>query len=140
MRDHLWYFFSGEYVQIETPVDSLSQAFVVGTHGYRVFTKGTWQITTANTLVVSATIDRTMDENQGLDSLTNVESGYSFKRGGPTYTARESWVISPTMLLDSAISWFDNNFSRTATLNPDTNHNGILYVDSIPALGGNGDG
>jgi outer membrane receptor protein involved in Fe transport len=140
LRDRLWYILSGEYIQVETPVNSLTQAFVVGTHGYRAFGKTTWQINTANKLAFSITVDRTQDENQGIDSLTNVESGYTFKRGGPTYTLRESAVFNPTMFLDSAVSWFDNNFQRRATLSPDTNRNGILYVDDIPALGGNGDG
>jgi hypothetical protein len=44
VKDKLWYFFSGEYVQVETPVNSLTQSFIVGTHGYRAFGKTTWQI------------------------------------------------------------------------------------------------
>ena len=140
LRDRAWYIVSGEYIQVETPVNSLTQAFVVGTHGYRAFGKSTWQISTSNKLAFSITVDRTEDENQGITSLADVESGYSFKRGGPTYTLRDSAVFSPTMFLDSAVSWFDNNFQRRATLNPDTNHNGILYVDDNQALGGNGDG
>jgi outer membrane receptor protein involved in Fe transport len=140
VHDKLWYIISGEYIQEETPVDLLTQALVVSTHGYRAFGKGTWQINTANKLAFSLNVDRTLDENQGLSSVVDVESGYSFKRGGPTYTVRESAVFSPTMFLDSAASWFDNNFQRRATTNPDTNHNGVLYVDDVPALGGNGDG
>ena len=140
VRDKLWYFFSGEYVQVETPVNSLSQSFVVGTHGFRAFGKATWQINPANKLAFSLTVDRTTDENQGLTSLTDVESGYYFKRGGPTYALRETVVFGPTILLDSSLGWFDNNFQRTPTLNPDTNHNGILSVDDRPDLGGNQDG
>ncbi|MCI0658144.1 MAG: hypothetical protein L0170_13920 [Acidobacteria bacterium] len=140
IKDRLWYYFTGEYVQIETPVNSLNQSFVVGTHGFRVFGKATWQINSANKLAFSVTVDRTTDENQGLDSLTEEESGYTFKRGGPTYALRETAVFGPTLLLDSSLGWFDNNFQRTPTLTPDTNHNGILTVDSRAELGGNGDG
>ena len=49
-------------------------------------------------------------------------------------------VFSPTYLLESSVSWFDNSFERVPTLNPDTNGNGILFVDNRPDLGGNGDG
>ncbi|HEU5181306.1 MAG TPA: carboxypeptidase regulatory-like domain-containing protein, partial [Candidatus Polarisedimenticolia bacterium] len=140
LHDKLWYIVSGEYVQVETPVDAITQAYVVGTHGYRAFGKSTWQINTANKLALSLTVDRTQDDNQGLSSVVPIESGYTFKRGGPTYTLRESAVFSPTMFLDSAVSWFDNNFQQRATSNPDTNGNGVLYVDDVPALGGNADG
>ncbi|HEV8376178.1 MAG TPA: carboxypeptidase regulatory-like domain-containing protein [Candidatus Polarisedimenticolia bacterium] len=140
IKDKLWYFFSSEYVQIETPIDSLAQAFVVSSYGYRVFGKTTWQINPANKMALSLTLDRTKDENQGLTSLANVESGYSFKRGGPTFTLKEVAVFTPSLFLDSSVSWFDNNFRRSPTTDPDTNHNGILYVDAFPALGGNQDG
>src|SRR5207249_1234279 len=63
-------------------------------------------------------------------SLKDAHSGYTFQRGGPTYTMKGTSVFSPTILLESTASWFDNRFSDTPTLNPDTNGNGILYVDS----------
>ena len=140
IKNKLWYYLTGEYVQVETPVNSLNQNFVVGTHGLRVFGKTTWQIDSANKLAFSLTVDRTTDENQGLDSVTAEESGYSFKRGGPTYALHETAVFGPNLLLDSSLGWFDNNFQRTPTLNPDTNHNGILTVDGRADLGGNQDG
>jgi len=139
VKDKLWYTFSAEYVQVETPVNSLTQSFVVGTRGYRVIGKTTWQISSANKLAFSVNVDRTQDENQGLTSLTNEESGYSFKRGGPTYALRETAVLGPSIFLESALGWFDNNFQRSPTLNPDTNQNGILSVDDRSDLGGNGD-
>jgi hypothetical protein len=140
IKDRLWYFFSGEYVQVETPVNSLTQTFVAATHGYRAFGKATWQMNPANKLAFSVTLDRTVDENQGLSSVVAPESGYFFKRGGPTYALRETAVFSPSIYLESSLGWFDNNFQRSPTLNPDTNHNGILTVDDRPDLGGNGDG
>ena len=71
---------------------------------------------------------------------TMVESGYVFERGGPTYTLKETAVFSPAYLLESSISWFDNSFERTPTLHPDTNQNGVMFIDDRPELGGNLDG
>jgi outer membrane receptor protein involved in Fe transport len=140
IKDHLWYYLANEFIQVETPINAVTQAFVTRTRGLRTFGKSTWQINQAQKLVFSVTLDRTRQENQGLDSATQVESGYQFERGGPTYTLKETAVFSPGSLLESAASWFDNHFQRSPTLDPDTNHNGILFVDNRPDLGGNQDG
>ncbi|HMC82942.1 MAG TPA: carboxypeptidase regulatory-like domain-containing protein [Candidatus Polarisedimenticolia bacterium] len=140
VRDKVWYYLANEFVQVETPINAVSQAFVTQTRGYREFGKMTWQINQAQKLALSLSVDQTKDANQGLDSRTAVESGHTFKRGGPTYTLKETAIFSPTYLLESSFSWFDNAFQRSPTLDPDTNHNGVLYVDNRPDLGGNGDG
>jgi TonB-dependent receptor-like protein len=44
LRDRLWYYVTGEYTLLETPQNVLTQAFVTRTRGYRVFGKGSWQI------------------------------------------------------------------------------------------------
>ena len=139
-RDRLWYYVTAEYVLVETPHDALTQRFVTRTRGYRGLVKTTWQILPSNRLAFSLLLDRTVDENQGIDSLTNVESGYYFKRGGPTYTLRDTATFGPSLLLESSASWFDNNFQQLPTLNPDTNQDGFTFTDNRPWMGGNGDG
>ena len=140
LRDKVWYYVASEFIQVETPINAVSQAFVTRTRGFRNFGKATWQINQANKLVFSISVDRTKDENQGLDSITSVESGFHFERGGPTYTLKETAVFSPTYLLESSLSWFNNAFQRGPTLDPDTNGNGVLFVDDRADLGGNQDG
>jgi outer membrane receptor protein involved in Fe transport len=139
-KDRLWYYLASEYIQKENPVNAVTQAFVVPTRGYRQFAKATAQLAPSHKLVFSLNLDRTKDDNLGIDSLANTESGYSFERGGPTYTLKEESIFGPQTLLESTASWFDNRFARTPTLNPDTNHNGILYVDQFPELGGDQNG
>jgi carboxypeptidase family protein/TonB-dependent receptor-like protein len=129
LRDKLWYYLSNEYIQVENPVNALTQAFVTRQTGYRVFGKASWQATPRHRLTFSAALDKEKDENQGIDSLTDARSGYTFQRGGPTYTLKGSSVFKPTLLLESTASWFDNRFSDTPTTSPDTNGNGVLYVD-----------
>ena len=140
VRDRLWYYVASEYIQVETPINAVTQAFVTRTRGYRQFGKATWQINPGNRMAFSISVDRTKDENQGLDSLTQIEAGYEFERGGPTYTLKETANFTPYSLLESSASWFDNSFQRTATLDPDTNGNGKLFIDENPELGGNRDG
>jgi hypothetical protein len=140
IRDRLWYYLTAEYIHEETPVHALNQAFVTPIYGYRNFVKATWQMHPSHRLAFSLAVDNERQENLGLSSVTAVESGYTSGRGGPTLTLRETGVFSPDALLESTLSWFDNRFSQVPTTDPDTNGNGILYVDGRPGLGGNGDG
>jgi len=140
VRDRAWYYVSFEYLHQETPVNAVSQAFVTPVYGNRTFAKTTWQIQPAHRLAFSIIFDKERRENLGIDSLTDISSGYSTTRGGPTYTLKGSSVFTPTVLLESAVAWFNNSFSQSPTMNPDTNGNGILFVDDRPDLGGNGDG
>src|SRR5437867_241701 len=82
VRDKIWYYLANAFVQVETPINAVSQAFVTQTRGYREFGKMTWQINQAQKLALSLSVDQTKDANQGLDSRTAVESGHTFKRGG----------------------------------------------------------
>jgi outer membrane receptor protein involved in Fe transport len=140
VRDRLWYYLAFEYIHQETPINAISQAFVTPVYGNRTFGKATWQIQSSHRLAFSVILDKERRENLGVDSQTDVQSGYTAARGGPTFTLKGSSVFTPTVLLESAVAWFDNSFSQTPTMNPDTNGNGILYVDDRPELGGNGDG
>ncbi|HEV8337344.1 MAG TPA: carboxypeptidase regulatory-like domain-containing protein [Candidatus Polarisedimenticolia bacterium] len=140
IQDRLWYFFAPEYVQIEEPVNVGTHAFIAGTHAIRATAKTTWQMVPSNQLVFEILYDDTREDNNGLDSFTDLESGYEFHRGGPTTTLRDTATLSPNLSLETALSRFDQSFSVTPTLNPDTNGNGLLFVDGIRALGGNQDG
>jgi outer membrane receptor protein involved in Fe transport len=140
VQDKLWYYLSLEYIHQETPVNAVTHAFVLPVYGNRGFGKLTWQLAPSHKLAFSLILDKTREENLGIDSLTNQESGYTFARGGPTYTLKESSVFRPTMILESTLSWFDNRFSQTPTTSLDTNGNGILFVDDRPELGGNQNG
>jgi len=76
------------------PVNAVTQAFVTRTTGYREFGKVTWQMSQSHKAAFSISLDQTRDENQGLDSQTQIEAGYTFERGGPTLTLKETAVFS----------------------------------------------
>ena len=129
VKNRLWYYLSNEYIQVETPVNDLTQAFVTRTRGSRGFGKVTWQVRPDHKLALSLNLDNTRDENQGITSLNDVGSGYSLIRGGPTASLKWTAVFGPTRLLESSAAVFDNSFQRVPTTSADTNHNGILYED-----------
>ncbi len=129
VRDRLWYYLSSEYIQEETPVNAVTQSYVTRTTGLREFGKLTWQATPAQKAAFSVIFDRTQDEDQGLGSFTAVESGYTFRRGGPTYTLKHSSVPKPNLVFETSASWFDNRFQVIPSLDADTNGNGALFFD-----------
>src|SRR5262245_53511587 len=81
-KDPGWFFVMAEYIQKEGPVNALNAAFVRGLQEYRMFAKMTWQATTNNRLAFSVNYDPQEYLNEGLNSFTREESGYTLKSGG----------------------------------------------------------
>jgi len=140
VKDHLWYYFAPEYSQEETPINAGTQAYIQTTKSARVTGKVTWQVASNNKLAFTVLWDDEKNYNLGLDSTHDLETAYTFGRGGPTLTLQDNAIISPTLSLESTISRFDQAFFVEPAINPDTNGNGILTIDDRPELGGNQDG
>jgi hypothetical protein len=134
VKDKAWYFATIEYIQKEQPVNAVTQAFVTGLHEKRAFLKGTWQVTANTRLVGTVNYDPQEFTNQGLNSLTRQEAGYTLEAGGPVYTARGTTVLSPSAALETTVSYLDGQPSVVPNLPLDNNGDGLLYVDR------NGDG
>ncbi len=129
VRDRAWFFLANEYIQMQEPVNALNQAFVAGVREYREFGKLTWQVSASHRLSISFNYDPQEHLNEGVNSFTRVESGYTVRQGGPILTVKEVSVLNPNISLETAMSYFNERPSLTSTLNPDTNHNSQLYVD-----------
>ncbi len=128
-KDKAWYYFTAEYIQIQEPVNALTQAFVRGTKENRTFGKVSWDVSSNHKLVFTATLDPQTYTNLGLDSFTAVESGYTDKRGGLDLVLKETSVFSPNVFLETTLQHFQSKPQQIPTLNADTNHNGILFID-----------
>ena len=129
VRDHAWFYVANEYVQREDPVNAVSAAFVTGVREFREFAKLTWQAGANHRLALSLNYDPQSFLNQGLNSLTREESGFTLRQGGPVLTLKDTAVLSPLVALETSLSSFDERPARVPNLGPDTNHNGILFVD-----------
>jgi hypothetical protein len=134
VKDKAWYFATIEYIQKEEPVNAVTQAFVTGLHEQRAFVKGSLQATANSRLVLTLNDDPQEFTNQGLNSLTRIESGYTLKQGGPLVTLRDTTVMGPSAALETAVSYFDSRPGLEPNLPLDNNHDGILTYDR------NGDG
>ena len=129
VKDRAWFFMAHEYVQREDPVNALNSAFVAGTREFREFVKLTWQAAANQRLSLSINYDPQTYLNQGLNSFTRVESGFTDRVGGPILTLKATSILNPYVSLETSLSHFDERPSRTPTLDPDTNHNGVMAVD-----------
>jgi hypothetical protein len=128
-KDRAWYFFTAEYIQIQTPVNALTQAFVRTQKEKRIFGKATWDLATNHKLSFSATLDPQQFLNEGLDSFTALESGYTQELGGLNLVLKETSIFSPNLFLETTVQHLTSRPKEIPTLDADTNRNGTLYVD-----------
>ncbi|MEK7798615.1 MAG: TonB-dependent receptor [Acidobacteriota bacterium] len=129
VKDKAWYYFSAQYIQVEDPVNALTQAFVRSAREKRIFGKLTWQMSTNHKLQFTLTLDPQEYLNIGINSFTALESGVTANFGGLNLTLKETAIFNPNVFLDSTVQHFTTNPSVTPTLDADTNHNGILFED-----------
>jgi hypothetical protein len=130
VKDHAWFFVALEYIQIEEPVNAVNTAFVAGVTGHRDFAKVTWQASPNHRLALSANYDPQEIQNQGLNSFTQEESGFTLEQGGLMLTLRGVSVLSPTVALETSVAHFDGRPGQLPNLGVDTNGNGLLGFDS----------
>ena len=128
-RDCAWFYVSLESIRREDPVNAVSAAFVTGVREERDFAKLTWQASPNQRLTFSFNRDPQELLDQGLNSFTREESGYTTRAGGTLATIRDTAVLSPTVALESALAELDARPGQIPNLGPDTNHDGVLFVD-----------
>jgi outer membrane receptor protein involved in Fe transport len=129
VRDRAWFFTALEYISLEEPVNALNIAFVRGLKEWRGFAKATVQASQNNRLSLWINYDPQEHLNQGLNSFTREESGFTLKRGGTVITLKGTSILTPQVALESSLSFFNESPEIIPTLNPDTNGNGILFID-----------
>jgi outer membrane receptor protein involved in Fe transport len=129
VKDRAWFFVTLEYIQRQDPVNAVNTAFVTGVEEYRGFAKATWQATPSTRLAMSVNYDPQKYLNQGLDSLTREESGYTIEEGGTNLTLRSVSVLSPSVVLEGTLGFLDSHPGVEPNLAIDTNGNGVVFVD-----------
>ncbi len=106
-KDRIWYFLANQYIDQQEPINLAGITRNQGIEGWNEFGKLTWQINADHKVSLSVNYDpRTLNGNN-LNIGTSPRSDYELKRTLPVVTAHETWVISPTMLLDSTVSLLD---------------------------------
>ncbi len=133
-RDHAWFYATLESIHKDDPINALNAAFVTGVRELRAFAKATWQVNPQHRLVLSLNYDPQDYLNQGLNSFTAEESGFTIHQGGLMATLRDTAVLSPSVALETSVAASNWQPSQVPNLDADTNGNGMLNFDR------NGDG
>ncbi len=128
-RDRAWFYLANEYISRDDPVNALNAAFLRGVRELREFMKLTWQVSPAQRLALSVNYDPQEYLNQGLNSFTRVESGFTNRLGGTVVTFKSTGVLSALAALETSVSSFDQSPAVRPNLDADTNGNGVLWVD-----------
>jgi hypothetical protein len=102
---------------------------VRGQRELRQFAKATWQVGANHRLALSVNYDPQEFLNEGLNSFTREESGYRLRQGGTLLSLKGTSVLSPLVALETSVATFDQRPSLEPNLGPDTNGNGVLWVD-----------
>jgi hypothetical protein len=131
-RDRAWYYVALEYISREEPVNAVNSAFVTGLREFRGFAKMTWQPGPPHRLALSINDDPQEFLNQGLNSFTREETGYTTHAGGINITLRDTSVLTPSVVVEGMLGHFESRPSTDPNLGPDTNGNGILYTAFNP--------
>ena len=127
--DRAWFYAALESIRKEDPVNEVSTAIVAGVREFRNFLKITWQATPSSRLALSINHDPQEYLNEGLNSFTREEAGYTDEVGGTILTAKGTSILSPTVVLETLVSAYDERPARVPNLSPDTNGNDFLWED-----------
>jgi hypothetical protein len=129
VRDRAWFFVALEYIQIEEPVNVVSAAFVSGIREQRHFGKLTWQVGANHRLALSLNYDPQQFLNEGLNSFTPQETGFTVEAGGLLVSLKDVSVLSPTVVLETAVAHFEGDPQQIPNTGVDNNFNGVTYID-----------
>ena len=150
VRDKLWYFGSLEIVDSERPSAQVGNPRLQTLRGHQGFAKMTWQANSYNKLAFQVSTDPLEFTGNNIALGTSPDSDFIFDQGGITSQVKWTSTISPQLLLESQVSFFNsgiavssvsNNFTPTDTalVNSGSNIIQSLYpcqaFNCMPQLG-----
>jgi outer membrane receptor protein involved in Fe transport len=118
IRDRLWYFLALEYISTESPVNAGRQVFLETEEGWNNFGKITWQVNPNNRLSFQISSDPRRFTGLNLGTGVDPESDFNFDQGGTVATARWTYNISPTVLLETLVSRYDTSIDILPVTDP----------------------
>jgi outer membrane receptor protein involved in Fe transport len=106
-RDRLWYFLANQYIDQQEPINLLGITRNQTIEGWNEYGKLTWQINADHKATLEGLYDprETTGNNIGLG--ISPRSDFRMERALPVVTARHTWVMSPTVLLESTVSFLN---------------------------------
>ncbi len=106
-RDRVWYFLANQYIDQQEPINALGVTRNQTIEGWSEFGKLTWQINPSHKAVLEILYDPRTTTGNNIGVSISPRSDYELKRATPVFTARETWVASSALLLESTLSYLD---------------------------------
>jgi outer membrane receptor protein involved in Fe transport len=118
VRDKLWYFGALEYIDTETPVNTLTFPVLSTQQGWNNFYKITWQASPTHRLAFQLNQDPRRFTGLGLGTGVAPESDFIFDQGGTNATVRWTYNISPSLLLETLVARYDTGIDVLPLTDP----------------------
>jgi hypothetical protein len=114
VKDRLFYAVNHDYDDIGEPVALGSgQSLVIKTTGWRHLDKLTWQVSPRNKLNFQYSADPRdvgpLSNFGGFSSLANLDSGFNYNQGGPTYSVTWQTPINPNLNVTTLVGYSDTS-------------------------------
>jgi len=107
VRDRAWYFLANQYIDQQEPINIIGVTRNQSIEGWNEFGKATWQINPSNKAVLTALYDPRQTSGNNIGISISPDSDYIVNAATPVFTLQETWVASPTVLLDSTMSFLN---------------------------------
>jgi hypothetical protein len=117
-RDRLWYFLANQYIDQQEPLNILGLPRNYTIEGWNEFGKLTWQINPSHKAVLEGLYDPREIGGNNIDVGVSPLSDYTVRTAVPVITAHETWVASPTILLESTLSYLNGRNKLRPVLQP----------------------
>ena len=118
-KDRLWYFAALEYIDEQEPINFLAASKLSGKEGHRDFFKMTWQVNPEHKAALEFTYEPTETFGNFIGPTIADETDFLTEEVGRIFTLRETWVMSPSVFLDSIVSFFTFDVDTFPTFTPE---------------------
>ena len=119
VRDRLWYFVALEWINLESPTNTLTTPVLTTQKGWNNFIKFSWQADSSHRLSLQVSNDPRRFTGLGLGTGIAPESDFIFDQGGNIWTTRWTYNISPTLLLETLVSRFETSIDVLPITEPE---------------------
>ena len=107
VHDRVRYFLALQHIDLQEPTNTLTTPVLRTSEGWQNFGKLTWQVSGAHRLSLQVNQDPRRHTGFGLVTGVAPESDFIQEQGGASTTARWTWNISPSLLIETLVSRFD---------------------------------
>jgi len=111
VKDKLWYFGSLEIIDAERPINEIGNTRVQSFRGHQGFAKLTWQANSYNKLAFQLASDPLEFTGNNIGLGTSPDSDFTFTQGGVTPQIKWTSTISPQLLLESQVTFFQSGIA-----------------------------